>query len=128
MSKFRGVKTDNGKTNLKIDIRKRLIGKIDDPRVIEFCCGSGVMFRNVWSDANDYLGIDKKKFFDDRKTICGDAKKSISMIDVCKYNIYDVDTYGSPYEILYEIVNRLDGNINYYLIMYFINLFSHMKI
>ncbi|WP_141743460.1 hypothetical protein [Oligella sp. HMSC09E12] len=100
MSKFQGKKTDNAPITAKRDIRHEALNDISDPCVLEVFCGAGEMYRDVWHKANDYLGIDKRKFFDERKTICGDADKAIRLVDLNAYNIIDIDAYGSPYNIL----------------------------
>lgn len=105
MSKFNGVKTNNAKTTVKAELREHLIRKIDKPKVLEVFCGDGEMYRSVWHKADDYLGIDIIKQFDERKTICGDARKSLRVIsDISYYNIFDIDAYGSPYEVLADIL------------------------
>lgn len=108
MSKFNGVKTNNAKTNAKKELRMSVIENIPSPKVLEVFCGDGEMYRAVWKDAEKYTGIDKIKFFDERHTICGDAEKAIRLVGVNDYNIYDIDAYGSPYEILDYIVSKID--------------------
>jgi tRNA G26 N,N-dimethylase Trm1 len=66
------------------------------------------MYKNVWHNSEKYTGIDKVKYFDERHTICGDAEKAVRLIDVNDYNIFDIDAYGSPYEILDYIVDKID--------------------
>lgn len=109
MSKFNGVKTDNAPIAAKQQIRLSILDKIKNPRVCEVFCGTGEMYRSVWHKAEDYIGIDKRKFFDERITICGDAEKAIRTINLNDYNIFDIDAYGSPYNILsYIVQNRTE--------------------
>lgn len=109
MSKFNGVKTDNAPITAKRQIRLSILDKIKSPRVCEVFCGAGEMYRSVWHKADDYIGIDRRKFFDERKTICGDAEKAIRIINLNEYNIFDIDAYGSPYNILsYIVQNRTE--------------------
>ena len=110
MSKFKGVKTNNAKTNAKQILRESIFDNIRDARVLEVYCGSGEMYNAVWNKAQKYTGIDKVKYFDERHTICGDAEKAIRLVDVNDYNVFDVDAYGSPYEILDFIVKKIDLN------------------
>lgn len=107
MSKFRGVKTNNGPSEIKAQLREYCLERISDPRVLEVFCGSGVMYDRVWNNADHYLGIDKKKFFDKRNKMCGDAEKLVSKLDPSLFNIFDIDAYGSPYTILKMIVDRV---------------------
>ena len=107
MSKFQGAKTDNAQISAKEEIRKKILSKIENPCVLEVFCGAGEMYQKVWANAEKYTGIDKRKFFDERNTICGDAEKAIRVVDLEQYNIFDIDAYGSPYNILsYIILNR----------------------
>lgn len=108
MSKFKGVKTNNAKTNAKQKLRESIFDNIKDCSVLEVYCGSGEMYKAVWCKAQKYTGIDKVKYFDERHTICGDAEKAIRLVDVNAYNVFDVDAYGSPYEILDFIVKKID--------------------
>ena len=110
MSKFKGVKTNNAKTNAKPEIRHRILSMIDSPRVLEVFCGAGEMYHSVWHMADRYTGIDKVKYFDNRHTICGDAKKAVKLIDVSDYNIFDIDAYGSPYDVLNIVLSRYQGD------------------
>lgn len=104
MSKFRGKKTNNAKTTAKTDLRLSVLHAIDNPCVLEVFCGSGEMYNAVWRHAQKYTGIDKVKQFDERQTICGDARKALRIIDLSEYNIFDIDAYGSPYDVLDDIL------------------------
>lgn len=108
MSKFNGVKTNNAKTTAKKEIRDGVLDLFERSHVLEVFCGAGDMYKSVWSRADTYKGIDKVKYFDCRDTICGDAMKAVSTIDLTEFNIFDIDAYGSPYEILSCIINRID--------------------
>ena len=110
MSKFNGVKTDNAKINAKQDLRNNVLSYFDEKHVLEVFCGSGEMYRDVWHVADTYTGIDIKKQFDERNTICGDALKVVSTIDLDCFNIFDIDAYGSPYDVLNIILNRYQGD------------------
>lgn len=114
MSKFKGVKTNNAKTSAKREIRMRALESISSPAVLEVFCGAGEMYESVWENANTYLGIDKVKFFDKRNTICGDAVKAVSTIDLSGYNVFDIDAYGSPYEVLDIVTRRMDKALGEY--------------
>ena len=100
MSKFNGVKTNNAKIRAKCDIREYVMSQIDRQSVLDIFCGTGEMYNSVWHKAMNYQGIDKVKFFDCRNTLCGDADKLIRRVDLTRFNIFDIDSYGSPYEIL----------------------------
>lgn len=112
MSKFNGVKTDNAKITAKKEIRENVLSMIKErgsANIIEVFCGTGEMYQSVWKRADKYLGIDKLKFFDERTTICGDALKALLTIDISEFNIFDIDAYGSPYDCLSIITDKLIG-------------------
>jgi hypothetical protein len=108
MSKFKGVKTDNAKIKAKVSIREDILSRFDNPRVIEFFCGSGHMYQKVWIRSEKYLGIDIKKYFDDRDTVCADCTKAAMTIDLKDFNIFDIDAYGDPYGVLSVIIQRIN--------------------
>lgn len=110
MSKFNGVKTDNAKINAKQDLRNNIKQYFNELHVLEVYCGSGEMYRDVWHVAQTYTGIDQKKQFDGRHTICGDACKAVSVIDLDGFNVFDIDAYGSPYDVLNIILSRYQGD------------------
>lgn len=112
MSKFKGVKTNNAKTSAKRTIREQVLNEIKKPSVLEVFCGAGEMYNDVWHKADNYTGIDKVKQFDDRHTICGDARKALRVVDLEQYNIFDIDAYGSPYEVLLDILPRVSRNFD----------------
>jgi hypothetical protein len=107
MSKFRGVKTNNAKISAKKDIREFVMSQIAKQSVLEVFSGLGEMYNSVWHKADDYQGIDKVKVFDSRDTLCGDVHKLIRRADVQRFNIFDIDAYGSPYEILDYITQTI---------------------
>ena len=110
MSKFNGVKTDNAKINAKQGLRNNVLNFFDEKHVLEVFCGSGEMYRDVWRVADTYTGIDIKKQFDERNTICGDAVKAVSTIDLDCFNIFDIDAYDSPYDVLNIVLSRYQGD------------------
>lgn len=110
MSKFKGVKTDNGKNSAKLGIREYLLKYFEYSSVLDCFCGDGFMFDNVWHSADEYTGIDIKKFFTKkRKVICADNLKFLKVESIKKYNIFDIDAYGSPYEQLSIIIKKLEN-------------------
>lgn len=108
MSKFKGVKTNNAKTNVKEILRQNILNQIRNQSVCEVFCGSGEMYDKVWKRAVNYLGIDREKYFDKRNTWCGDAFKLIKRVNPNEYNIFDIDAYGDPYGILIDIIYRIN--------------------
>jgi len=105
MSQFKGVKTNNAKINAKEELRK--IDGIKNLSVLDIYCGAGEMYNKVWKSAKYYEGIDIKEFDDGRKLYVGDAPHILKKINIDKFDVFDIDAYGSPYECLSIILNKI---------------------
>jgi predicted RNA-binding protein len=106
MSKFKGVKTNNAKIDAKINLRRDI--DCSDKSVLEVFCGDGVMFSDVWKDAKHYEGIDIKKYDNDKRIVhIGDAATILKKIDLSTFDVFDIDAYGSPYECLFIILDKI---------------------
>lgn len=118
MSHFKGVKTNNAKISAKEKLR--YFGNIKDLSVLDIFCGSGEMYNKSWKNAKSYEGIDIKKYEeqDERVLHIGDAPSILKQIkDINKFDIFDIDAYGSPYECLYIISNKIKiKNEKYFII------------
>lgn len=111
MSHFKGVKTNNAKINAKEKLR--YFKNINDLSVLDIFCGSGEMFKKTWKDAKNYEGIDIKKYDENDKRILhiGDAPAIIkNLTNINKFDIFDIDAYGSPYECLFLLSNKITVN------------------
>jgi hypothetical protein len=105
MSHFRGVKTNNAKITAKEKLR--VIQGINNLSVLDIYCGAGEMYNAVWNKAKSYEGIDIKEFTDGRKLHIGDAPQILKKINIDKFDVFDIDAYGSPYECLLIILNKI---------------------
>jgi hypothetical protein len=94
------VKTDNGSQahTAKVAIRKNVLSAIDDARVFDAFAGSGEMFSAVWKNAAFYTGCDQKPQKGDRLMFCADNRRVLRAIDLAPFNVFDFDSYGSPWE------------------------------
>lgn len=114
-------KRDNSKAaeNAKTRIREMVLAAIgaENARVFDAFAGEGAMYRAVWHGAAEYLGCDKPKstqpwplpagfLEDERKIYVGDNRRVLRCIDLSRFNIYDCDSWGSPWEALYIIAAR----------------------
>lgn len=94
-------KTDNGNLKQKLDLRRRFLRKLSgDINVFDACQGSGVLWTILRSEfaIGNYLGVDTKYKAGRLKV---DSKRILQTKPVA--DIYDIDTYGSPFEH-YEIL------------------------
>lgn len=95
-----GVKTDNNPQafKAKVAIRRNVLGAIGaDATVFDAFAGSGKMFSEVWKDAGSYTGCDLKPQRDSRLMFCADNRRVMRAIDLSKFNVFDFDSYGSPW-------------------------------
>ena len=95
-----GVKTDNNPQafKAKVAIRRNVLATIgSEAAVFDAFAGSGKMFSEVWKDASNYTGCDLKPQRDSRLMFCADNRRVMRVIDLSKFNVFDLDSYGSPW-------------------------------
>jgi hypothetical protein len=104
-----GTKTDNNPQafKAKIAIRRNVLATIGaDTAVFDAFAGAGKMFSEVWKDAKAYTGCDMKPQADSRLMFCADNRRVMRAIDLTKFGIIDLDSYGSPWEQAIIIADR----------------------
>lgn len=104
-----GVKIDNQAHGAKVTIRKRVADALAAPvRVFDAFAGAGgMMHEAIWKDAEHYVGCDLKWDRDDgRLMYVADNRRVMRAIDLGKFNIYDLDAYGFPWEQALIIADR----------------------
>lgn len=85
----------------KIEIRRQVMRAIGGPaeaRVFDAFAGTGEMFAGVWHEAAAYAGCDRDWFNDGRLAYVGDNRRVMRCIDLKPFNIFDLDSFGSPWE------------------------------
>src|SRR5665213_2025334 len=95
-----GVKTDNNPQarRAKIAIRQNVLTAIGRKAgVFDAFAGSGDMYSAVWKSAGYYVGCDLKPQSDSRLMFCADNTRVLRAIDLSKFSIFDLDSYGSPW-------------------------------
>lgn len=112
VSKFKGKKTKNARTNGKEKVRAGALAFIDNANVLELFCGRGVMYTKVWNKCNSYVGIDIEPQGDARRTITSDALEYVKKANIKDINTFDIDAFGSPYQCLEVIVQRIENEYN----------------
>jgi len=96
---------DNTGLDIKVKIRKDLLTGFDNPAVLDCFAGGGRIYQEVYQGMN-YLGLDRKKGVDDRVLLCIDNRRYLRSADLSRFNIFDLDAYGSAWEQLYIILGR----------------------
>ena len=92
----------------KGEIRRRVLNTIGpaNARVLDTCAGAGAMHDAVWKDAAEYTAIDYDWWRDSRRAYVGDARRIMRNIDLTRFNTFDIDPFGSPWEILYLVARN----------------------
>jgi hypothetical protein len=90
----------------KVRIRQLVLSAIPEPRVFDAFAGEGGMFRAVWSQAKEYVGCDLEWRKDGRKMFVGDNRRVLRAVELERFNIFDLDAFGSPWEQAIIIADR----------------------
>lgn len=55
------------------------------------------MWRAVYC-GHEYLGLDVEEISDGRKTMCLDNRRFLNETDLSRWNVFDLDAYGDPWD------------------------------
>ena len=103
--------TDNSDITAKIAVRRFALEVIGSPRVLDLCAGEGVMFKRVWKDSTNYLGIDKRFSRGEENGICwkGDHSRLLGKaMEMDRWNIIDIDAYSNPWLLARKVLKRIE--------------------
>ena len=88
-------------------VREWIIKAIPEPNVLDLYCGKdGMMWLHVWKHADSYFGVDKNTPHNMARTVKMSAETAVSKFDLEKYNIFDIDTYSSPWVVARRILRK----------------------
>ena len=92
----------------KLAIRRNVLAAIGAERahVFDAFAGPGEMHREVWSQASSYTGCDERWYRDARRCFVGDNRLVMRAIDLRPFNVFDLDSFGSPWEQLAILAHR----------------------
>lgn len=84
----------------KVEIRRRVLEAIGPERagVFDAFAGRGEMHREVWHGAARYVGCDLEWHRDKRRVFVADNRAVLRSLDLSAFNIFDLDSFGSPWE------------------------------
>jgi hypothetical protein len=104
-------KTDNSPAanTAKIRIRENVLQMLGEQQshVFDAFAGEGTMYRGVWNRAASYIGCDKGEFDDGRLAFAKlDTHRVLRAVDLSRWNLFDIDHHGSPWEAAYIIARR----------------------
>jgi hypothetical protein len=97
----------NSAPETKAELRLRLVDALGGPascRVLETHSGPGEMHRLVYNGVHDWLGIDAD--LESPNAIHHDNREVMRAIDLSRFNLLDVDAFGSPWEQLWLFAQR----------------------
>jgi len=104
------LQTDNSYFDIKVELRLSSLDLIDRDEIYVLDCfsGNGLIWNEVELNTKKQLNILKIDKKNDRNGIylIGDNEKFIKNIDLSKYDIIDLDAYGSPFKLLDFIFER----------------------
>lgn len=84
----------------KVELRERALQYVGarTARVFDAFAGAGELHRAVWVKAAHYEGCDRKLYLDERTMFCADNRRVLRCIDLVRFNVFDLDAHGSPWE------------------------------
>lgn len=94
---------------MKLRLRARVRELVDPIRVFEAFCGpTPDGMSTAWVGAEAHVGCDKRFAWPDpRQRYVGDTRRVMRAIDLQRFNVFDLDAYGSPWtEMLILLARR----------------------
>jgi hypothetical protein len=78
-----------------------------DTKVLDLFCGTGKMYNLVYKGrVTEYHGVDKEKVHSQELCTLVDNTVFITTNDITRYNVFDLDDYGSPWKLIYLILKK----------------------
>ena len=106
---------DSSNLSAKVAMRNHFLRKMSRPaNVLECFAGAKRELYHACYESDNVTGLDLKT---SDKTIKIDNKKFIASADLSQYNFFDLDAYGSPYELLLNIFNRRSKIIGEFVVI-----------
>jgi hypothetical protein len=108
LAKMKKVDNHAAMAPAKIEIRNNVLQEIgESASVFDAFGGSGKMYEGAWRNAKDYVGSDLRFFpQDDRLAYVADNRRVMRSIDLGRFNVFDFDAYGSPWENVLILASR----------------------
>lgn len=106
-----GEPKTNSALTAKVELRQSVLERlgVDSPRVLDCFCAGGEMWRAAYGGTDNYLGLDKNQFDDERRTVVCDNTRFLRhySLDLDQFDVFDLDAFGSPAYPLAIICQRL---------------------
>ena len=98
-------KEDNSSTAEKAALRIKNI--TEDAHVLDLFCGTGKMYQGAYKNrAAKYYGVDKEKIHSKELCTLSDNIQFVLSNNILEYNVFDLDDYGTPWKLLYLIMQK----------------------
>jgi len=109
------AKTDNSNEPGKAAMRSKYLPR--EARVLDCFCGNGGMYRSAYmGEVDEYFGLDKQKVHDNNICALVDNRKYIKENDISRFNVFDLDDYGTPWKLFYSILKKITaGDYTFYM-------------
>lgn len=104
-----GPKDDNAgrARDAKIELRRRVLAHVSPAHVFDAFCGLGEMRREAWTAAASWTGCDQRPWDPSQPArFIADNLDVLRAIDLSRFNIFDFDAYGSPWEQMIVVSDR----------------------
>lgn len=105
-------KRHNSAVSAKVELRQWLAGGLGGaPRILDCFAAGGMLWDRAYGrpGPDRYVGLDLEQFDDERAMIVCDSRRYIrhADVDLGRFDLFDLDAYGSPLEHLALICHRL---------------------
>lgn len=109
--------TDNSHFAQKADMRLTFLRDVGWPElgVLDLCAGASKLWGHLAGalPVARYLPCDRKPRT--ALAIKGEARDLVRSLDLAKFNVIDIDTYGEPWEVLEPLLPRLEREVVIFL-------------
>lgn len=108
LSKVKQVDNHEASFADKVKLRSNVLEAIGagEAKVFDAFAGTGQMHKAVWSKAAAYEACDVRYLPDERLAFVGDCKRVMRNLDLSRFNVFDLDAYGSPWEVVIILASR----------------------
>ena len=97
--KAHSIKTDNFDIKNKIKLREKATEHLEELRVLDLFAGENKLWENFHKKV--YYGVEKEK--GKGKNLYADNLRIIKNLDLSRFNVIDLASYGIPFNQMYEI-------------------------
>ena len=97
--KAHSIKTDNANIMKKTSLRRQATEHLECLKILDLFAGNNVLWSQF--ECLRYYGVEKER--GKGKNLNADNLRIISSLDLSDYNIIDLDSYGIPFNQLYEL-------------------------